>query len=649
MSSDRGNKRRRGLTDNEDSTAAEDALLHVNVLDGFVNNEEFTAIDNRFQRQPETDNTMSVITSNAVITFETDTQMDNILEGNEIYFNMKDLEEHSVITNPFPCITYEYEGKPFKYGRMDLIQQIRSIFPKFASVATAQCMEYIITDNTKQMFMMIGKQDESVSEDLVWRAFHVYACDKYIYCDKTRSWYVYVNNGWIASGDELSAVEQSFVNSKNYIKKVMEKDNTKIVLKGDKDVMLNKKAKTMGKYSNSNLKTNSKRCKSEFDKNGLVFDHNVDVTRFRDCVFCVSRTEPYMSIRNGRPGDGCTKQVNMHFMSVFNFGIGQKYISDALTWLQNIFGNDQDKVKNFLRYIGSCYFGGNNEKLSVFWSGEGNNSKSMMVHAFEQLFGTYLAKVPSSRIYHNSNGNSSGNEATPCTMQLKNTKIAFVEEPSPSKMIDQACIKQLTGGDDLYVRGLYRDAESIQSTWKFVIMCNSIPAIDLIDTATRNRLSIFNFVGTWVIDRELVNPDEGIFFQDINFKKKIPDMAKGLLWLVTHIYLKHYIEKGVSATPWEVEEYMKSVNLAKSFFQEAFVWDIDGSLNTNDDDDYTLPCIDSIHTAFLSWSDDRYPERNKPTKNQLHTSLQTFIAETAVDGEHKWVFRNTTISFIPHN
>jgi phage/plasmid-associated DNA primase len=122
--------------------------------------------------------------------------------------------------------------------------------------------------------------------------------------------------------------------------------------------------------------------------------------------------------------------------------------------------------------------------------GGGRNGKNTLVQTTKAAFGNLVQYTTTKIITSNQhdNANLSGRHA------LKDCAIAVFDEAPATAAWDIETIKQLAGGDEIVVKKLYRDTETIPITWINLILSNNYPnAFKQQSYALADRIIAINF------------------------------------------------------------------------------------------------------------------------------------------------------------
>ena len=180
------------------------------------------------------------------------------------------------------------------------------------------------------------------------------------------------------------------------------------------------------------------------------------------------------------------------------------------TYFNQVFVKDEMRYYT-LNYLASILEGGNKQKKMVFWTGIGDNSKSLLEKLCMSTFGDYAGLLPVSYFTAKKQG------ATTEINRVKKCRIVFINEPSKTDILDVGLLKELTGNDKIQLRKLFNEAEDNTEPVQFksVVCCNKLPIIQSDDIATWNRIRVIDFESKFVDD----NPDEtkNEFKKDVDF------------------------------------------------------------------------------------------------------------------------------------
>ena len=125
--------------------------------------------------------------------------------------------------------------------------------------------------------------------------------------------------------------------------------------------------------------------------------------------------------------------------------------------------------------LGYFLTGSTSEQLWFFFHGIGSNGKSVLITLLETLLGDYATKIPTEMLMQH-NRNSGG--PAPDMLLLQGKRLVFANETKEGQRLDDARLKDLTGGDTIIARPLYaKDYISFSPTHKLVVVGNYHPTV----------------------------------------------------------------------------------------------------------------------------------------------------------------------------
>lgn len=415
---------------------------------------------------------------------------------------------------------------------------------------------------------------------------HIFKCASI----KRGFWYRFHKHRWVEMEegyvllDKMSTEIAADVLSLNtyYSKKAL-KPNTATV-----DKELSKKQDECLKLLHA-LKDNSykhkvmKECCSMFyDKEFMNnLDSQTHVIGFENGVFDTNN----LIFRDGRPED---------FIS---FTTGIKYVeydknSETMIQLSDFLKKvlPEEEVKTYvMRLLASYLEGSTRDQKFHIWTGSGANGKSTLIELFEKCFGDYCCKLPITLLTKKRNAS---NSASPEVQNAKGKRFASMQEPDEGDKINVGYMKELSGGDKIYSRGLYSNPIEFKPQFKMLLTCNHLPDIPSLDDGTWRRLRVVNFTSKF-----LDNPSETAeneFKKDNTISEKMETWKEAFMFILT-MYLKDYKMYGIQ----EPEIVMRHTNVFKHKSDKLVEYFEDNIEKTNAGSD-TLT-ITKFYNHFKSW------------------------------------------------
>jgi putative DNA primase/helicase len=150
------------------------------------------------------------------------------------------------------------------------------------------------------------------------------------------------------------------------------------------------------------------------------------------------------------------------------------------------------EVRRLLRaWFGYCLTGRVDEHVFFYFYGDGRNGKTTFIETIAWVLGDYARKIPTEMLMSHKR-NPQG--ASPDILLLKGVRLAYANETEEGKRLDEAVVKDLTGGDTLTGRGTYaKEFTEFQPTHKLTIRGNHLTEVRDNSTGMWDRVILVLF------------------------------------------------------------------------------------------------------------------------------------------------------------
>lgn len=182
-------------------------------------------------------------------------------------------------------------------------------------------------------------------------------------------------------------------------------------------------------------------------------------------------------------------------------------------FIDEIFLGNEELKRFFMRAIGYAMTGSNKEQAMFILYGHGRNGKGSVVQTIANILGDYGMGCPSSTLLVK-NGNVIPNDIA----RLKGSRFVMASETNQNVTLDEALIKQITGGDRISARFLNKEWFDFTPTFKIFFATNHKPNIRGTDQGIWRRIKMIPFELNVSEEREdrllgqkLRSESEGIF------------------------------------------------------------------------------------------------------------------------------------------
>lgn len=153
------------------------------------------------------------------------------------------------------------------------------------------------------------------------------------------------------------------------------------------------------------------------------------------------------------------------------------------------------------RRLGIALWGGNKLQSFEIWQGAGSDGKSSLALMIQGALGDsarggYAASTKPEVIMSNYRG-ANPESASPFLVLLRGARMVFASETKDNSALNEALIKQLSGGERLLARANYQAGGSFKVDFTFFLMTNPMPNCSALDGAMLSRLAILPFKVQW--------------------------------------------------------------------------------------------------------------------------------------------------------
>jgi hypothetical protein len=277
-------------------------------------------------------------------------------------------------------------------------------------------------------------------------------------------------------------------------------------------------------------------------------DKNPCLMALSNCVLEVVNEEKVIP-RPGKPEDFITKTSKIKYP--FDYTEEHPNVKDVHKWFDKITLKNEELKHYMFKRFASFLRKGNKDNLFDIWGGENSSGKSTLIKTLQYIFGSYVVDFPTSLLAREDNGkaNPEINQAINCSFTVLKAPDCNVEICCGRIRIDYNSINF-----DNMIRRLILDerkfncrcktlneSNHIRTNFKTVMVTNYLE----VDPELKKHICYIPFLGVYTNDA----PEEveeqfkvGKFKIIEDFEYNIPELAKGLLWIMVKYY-KIYVKK----------------------------------------------------------------------------------------------------------
>ncbi len=382
------------------------------------------------------------------------------------------------------------------------------------------------------------------------------------------SWYQWKNHHWALGCENLTIfLSEKLVHYYQIARKLYQNDNLN---KQEQDNKRKKIEELIKKLKTSNFKSAViTEAASIFYAKYTNFIHQLDenpnLIAFENGVYHLDKFE----FMEGMPEDCVSFTTKINY-NQYVMGANPQLELFLCQILPNV------EIREYvLKFVASCLCGSNPDEKFYIWTGSGGNGKSKFVELIDKTFGEYSFKLPISLLTQK---RQASNQASPELAGTRGKRFGTFQEPSENERINVGLMKELTGGDRITCRGLFKDQMEFKPQFKLVLCCNSLPEIPSQDGGTWRRLRVVEFTSKFVDNPDPNNPNE--FKADHELNTKLMDWKEDFGGLLIEYY-KKYKKEGLKE-PEEVMKYTSDYKKSCDSFKE---WLDENYILTNEDRD----------------------------------------------------------------
>ena len=230
----------------------------------------------------------------------------------------------------------------------------------------------------------------------------------------------------------------------------------------------------------------------KLDNNPYLLGFNNYVIDFKNKIY-----------RKGKPDDYISKSTKIDYIPYCNLNGSTntmsmndkhntyEYIKDELNkFMCELF--PKEELRNYMwEHLASVLIGTNVNQTFNIYTGSGCNGKSKLIELMSKCLGDYKATVPITLITQNRNTIGSTSSEI---VQLMGIRYAVMQEPSKGEKINEGIMKEITGGDPIQGRALFKDTVTFIPQFKLIACTNVLPEIKTNDDGTWRRIRICDFM-----------------------------------------------------------------------------------------------------------------------------------------------------------
>ena len=363
------------------------------------------------------------------------------------------------------------------------------------------------------------------------------------FCPEAKSWYTYDGGKWVKDVGSLlvSAKIKEFVRLMSlYCGEIVDEEKRK-------------------QYMTFVSKMGDRRFRDRLMKDAAdsMRIEATEFDRFPYLINCKNGTYDLekMEFREHDWQDFLTMQTN------FDYSVQDVRCERWEQFIKEVTQNDYDKADYLQRALGYSMIGTSKEECMFILHGKTTrNGKSTLLDAIQHLLGDYATVTPVELICK-SDRQKNAEAPTSVLARLKGRRFVTMAESDTSGKLDEATIKQYTGGEDITAREMYQTAITFKPQFTMWLSCNDLPSVRDKSLFASDRVRVIEF------NRHFTDAE-----QDKNLKDffESQEAMKGIFtWLIAG-YFKYKrfgleMSEGMRSV---VKQYEKDNDIVLQFLEE---------------------------------------------------------------------------------
>lgn len=476
--------------------------------------------------------------------------------------------------------------------------------------------DYIeITDKDIQNVMLrnlSGTQADTAK--IVYCMFkHKYVCTSI----QHKTWYEFRNHKWIELDGGISLRQDISTAVRDQFSKMSSNLNDSSITSGgdnpDKEIFINRSKKVQEinlKLGNTSYKEQVMKESAELFYDPKFYeklDSRNELIAFENGIYDLRNLE----FREGRPEDYISLSTGVNYQE---YDDSNSVIQEIYTFFSQVL--PKEDVRKYVLTLLATFMNGStgNEKFHI-WTGSGGNGKSKVIELFESSLGSYCSKLPITVLTQK---RPASNSAAPEMLRTKGRRFVCLQEPDDNEKIMVGCMKELTGGDKIQARGLYKEPVEFKPQFKMLLTCNHLPTVPSDDGGTWRRIRLVEFESKFV--ENPVNNNE--FPIDTELTEKMKEWDEAFAFILIKYYKMYKLgdpENGIKPCylyePRDVlkctEKYRKMNDIYSEFIGDSIEENSKGILK-----------IDDAYVLFRIWYKESYGNTKVPPKKDLKSYLE---------------------------
>jgi phage/plasmid-associated DNA primase len=221
--------------------------------------------------------------------------------------------------------------------------------------------------------------------------------------------------------------------------------------------------------------------------------------------------------------------------------------------------------------------------------------------------------------------------AAPDLARAKGKRIALSSEIAKNERINIGFVKEVTGKDSIYVRGLWAQGGEVHPHFTLFMQCNELPKIPGNDGATWERVQVIYFGSHFLVTGAPSSLKEQqrtrVFAADEYLWDELPSMAPVFLWYILRVMYPKF-KAGVT-TPESVLRYTRAYRMENDIydqFKNDRLVEVEYDTSAPVTKETPRVKLSEVYSEFKGWFAYNYPSyKERIGKVTMRTELSKVI------------------------
>jgi P4 family phage/plasmid primase-like protien len=231
-----------------------------------------------------------------------------------------------------------------------------------------------------------------------------------------------------------------------------------------------------------------------------------------------------------------------------------------------------------------------------------SNGKTIFTKLIKNAFGNYY-DILEHTVLTRQRGNASN--ATPELADKQGKRFIIMQEPEEEDRIHVGFMKQISGGDQITARALFKNTHKYNPQFKIAMVCNNLPDIQAQDEGTWRRIIVIEFKSEFV---DYKPEKENQFKKDKEIENKMLQWHSVFMWMLLKEYYPMYKKEGLEP-PDDVKIKTSKFRNENDSINEFIHLTYDITKKSTDKIQFTVFC-----SSFRNWFREAHGNKCPETK-----------------------------------